>query len=480
MMVAIVFLSFFMLSAAFMMLSYRYIIAEKRDAMERNADYIASFTSEYIQQSGSLDVYFRSYVATLASVSDSNVLLSDVDGDIIYASGGSSSDLSNYTDSRIPQRVLQQVLSSGSYNGLTNLDGIYSEKRYLAAYPFGIIFGGATIPQGLVLVSSDTSSVSEMWRATATIFFFTAVTVLLIAVIASSITSSHQVRPLNEMAEAARKFGQGEFDVRVTGYENRCDEVGTLAEAFNSMAASLSKVETQRSEFIANVSHELKTPMTTISGFIDGILDGTITGDRQKEYLEIVSAEVKRLSRLVTSMLNLSKLEAGEIEIKKQTVNVPRTILSVAIQLENQISAKDIAMEGLDTLEPLAVTADQDLMYQVVFNLVDNAIKYTPAGGRVIVKTRNDPDGTGSFTITNTGVGIPEKDLPYVFDRFYKVDKSRGADNKGTGLGLFLVKTILAMLDGSITVKSKEGEYCEFTVSMKSVPLPDNNTYTEE
>ena len=140
MMVAIVFLSFFMLSAAFMMLSYRYIIAEKRDAMERNADYIASFTSEYIQQSGSLDVYFRSYVATLASVSDSNVLLSDVDGDIIYASGGSSSDLSNYTDSRIPQRVLQQVLSSGSYNGLTNLDGIYSEKRYLAAYPFGIIF----------------------------------------------------------------------------------------------------------------------------------------------------------------------------------------------------------------------------------------------------------------------------------------------------------------------------------------------------
>ena len=149
MMVAIVFLSFFMLSAAFMMLSYRYIIAEKRDAMERNADYIASFTSEYIQQSGSLDVYFRSYVATLASVSDSNVLLSDVDGDIIYASGGSSSDLSNYTDSRIPPRVLQQVLSSGSYNGLTNLDGIYSEKRYLAAYPFGIIFGGATIPQGL-------------------------------------------------------------------------------------------------------------------------------------------------------------------------------------------------------------------------------------------------------------------------------------------------------------------------------------------
>ena len=137
-------------------------------------------------------------------------------------------------------------------------------------------------------------------------------------------------------------------------------------------------------------------------------------------------------------------------------------------------------MEGLDSLEPTAVVADRDLMYQVVFNLMDNAIKYTPAGGRVIVKTENSQEGLSSLTITNTGVGIPEKDLPYVFDRFYKVDKSRGADKKGTGLGLYLVKTILAMLDGQITVKSKEGEYCEFTVLMQSAPLPDNNNHTEE
>ena len=170
MMVAIVFLSFFMLSAAFMMLSYRYIIAEKRDAMERNADYIASFTSEYIQQSGSLDVYFRSYVATLASVSDSNVLLSDVDGDIIYASGGSSSDLSNYTDSRIPQRVLQQVLSSGSYNGLTNLDGIYPRSGIWPPTPSASSSAEPPFLRGWCWSPPDTSSVSEMWRATATIF----------------------------------------------------------------------------------------------------------------------------------------------------------------------------------------------------------------------------------------------------------------------------------------------------------------------
>lgn len=457
MMVAIVFLSFFMLSAAFMMLSYRYIIAEKRDAMERNADYIASFTSEYIQQSGSLDVYFRSYVATLASVSDSNVLLSDVDGDIIYASGGSSSDLSNYTDSRIPQRVLQQVLSIGSYNGLTNLDGIYSEKRYLAAYPFGIIFGGATIPQGLVLVSSDTSSVSEMWRATATIFFFTAVTVLLIAVIASSITSSHQVRPLNEMAEAARKFGQGEFDVRVTGYENRCDEVGTLAEAFNSMAASLSKVETQRSEFIANVSHELKTPMTTISGFAEGILDGTIPPERERDSLEIIVSETRRLSRLVRRMLDLSRLNALTENITAQEqFDLTETVSQVLVSLEGKITGRDLDVDVKMPDEPLKVWGDPDSVTQVCYNLLDNAAKFAAKGTTITVQITKK-DGKAYTSIRNLGATIPPDELSLLFDRFHKADYSRSMDREGVGLGLYIVKTILGNLKENITVTSEDG-----------------------
>lgn len=467
MMVAIVFLSFFMLSAAFMMLSYRYIIAEKRDAMERNADYIASFTSEYIQQSGSLDVYFRSYVATLASVSDSNVLLSDVDGDIIYASGGSSSDLSNYTDSRIPQRVLQQVLSSGSYNGLTNLDGIYSEKRYLAAYPFGIIFGGATIPQGLVLVSSDTSSVSEMWRATATIFFFTAVTVLLIAVIASSITSSHQVRPLNEMAEAARKFGQGEFDVRVTGYENRCDEVGTLAEAFNSMAASLSKVETQRSEFIANVSHELKTPMTTISGFAEGILDGTIPPERERDSLEIIVSETRRLSRLVRRMLELSRLQSSERVAAQEQFDAAEILLRVLVSLETKITEKDLEVETHLPHGPVMVWGDPDAVTQVCYNLLDNAVKFASPKGLLTLKITTKA-GKAYIAIGNQGETIPPEQLTHIFDRFHKADSSRSTHKDGVGLGLYIVKTLLNTYKEDIFVTSENG-FTEFTFTLSEV-----------
>ena len=434
--------------------------------MERNADYIASFTSEYIQQSGSLDVYFRSYVATLASVSDSNVLLSDVDGDIIYASGGSSSDLSNYTDSRIPQRVLQQVLSSGSYNGLTNLDGIYSEKRYLAAYPFGIIFGGATIPQGLVLVSSDTSSVSEMWRATATIFFFTAVTVLLIAVIASSITSSHQVRPLNEMAEAARKFGQGEFDVRVTGYEGRCDEISTLAEAFNSMANSLAKVESQRSEFIANVSHELKTPMTTISGFAEGILDGTIPPERQKESLQIVVSETRRLSRLVRRMLDLARLNAltEDTLTAQEQFDLTEVVSQVIISLESKITGRHLDVDVQMPDEKLMVWGDPDSITQVCYNLLDNAAKFAAAGTAITVQITKK-DGKAYTSIRNLGSTIPKDELPLLFDRFHKADYSRSMDREGVGLGLYIVKTILGNLKENITVTSEDG-VTQFTFTL--------------
>ena len=264
MMVGIVALSFTLLSTAFMLLSYRYIISETRDRLERNAGYIAAATSDYLQNVDSLSLLdgikwtlYQSTMETVSAVSEASVIVTNTQGEILYAT---DSDLYH---KQIPDRVVQQILQQGHYNGITNLGGIYGANRYIAGLPVQTKLTPTLAANlGLVLVSGDTSGLSEMWRATATIFFFAAVVVLLIAVIASSITSAHQTRPLTEMAEAARKFGRGEFDVRVNSYKDRCDEIGELAEAFNFMANSLEKVESQRADFIANVSHELKTPMT--------------------------------------------------------------------------------------------------------------------------------------------------------------------------------------------------------------------------
>lgn len=463
MMVGIVALSFTLLSTAFMLLSYRYIISETRDRLERNAGYIANFTSEYfasdyylktqgtvLEEAG--EDFYRANVETLTAMSDSSIIVADSKGEVIYAS---ESEL--YTK-KIPQSVVDQIKERGSYTGITTLNGLYSTGRYIAGLPVNIKVGNLEINQGLVLVSGDTSGLSEMWRATATIFFFAAVVVLLIAVIASSITSAHQTRPLVEMAEAARKFGRGEFDVRVDSYKDRCDEIGELAEAFNSMANSLAKVESHRADFIANVSHELKTPMTTISGFAEGILDGTVPPEKEQDALKIIVSETRRLSRLVRRMLDLSRLNAlAENSITAQEqFDLVEVVSQVIISLENKITDRNLDMDVQMPEDKLMVWGDPDSVTQVCYNLMDNAAKFAASGTSITLRITKK-DGKAYTSISNLGATIPQEELPLLFDRFHKADYSRSMDRDGVGLGLYIVKTILGNLKENITVTSEDG-----------------------
>lgn len=465
MMVGIMILSFTLLSAAFMLLSYRYILSEKRDSMERNAGYIANFTSLYYKEFRDIqDELYSNYVANIALISDSFVIVADPTGEILYATDGSK--IYTYQDAQLPNAVVNQVLEQGHYAGLTNLDGLYPERRYSAGLPINASLLGHTVNCGLVLVSADASNLSEMWSATATIFFFSAVVVLLISVVASTITSAHQARPLNEMAEAARKFGQGEFDVRVTTYEGRCDEISTLGEAFNAMANSLEKVETQRAEFIANISHELKTPMTTIAGFAEGILDGTIPPERQRDSLQIVVSETRRLSRLVRRMLDLSRLNAlAENSITAQeTFDLTETMSQVLISLESKITGRNLDVDVQMPEGKLMVWGDPDSVTQVCYNLLDNAAKFAAAGSVITVQIVKK-DGKAVTTIKNLGATIPPDELPLLFERFHKADYSRSMDREGVGLGLYIVKTILSNLKETITVTSEDG-VTQFTFTL--------------
>ena len=241
MMVSIMLVSFTLLAGAFMLLSYRYIIGETRESVERNAGYISNFTSTYYRNFLELDAqdgFYRSYVASIAMISSSHIIITDSSGDILLHTSDDG-QLFAGRELVLPADVVTQTMETGSYRGMTNLGGIYPDRRYMVALPVTGQIGPLSMSKGIVLVAADASNLNEMWSSTATIFFFSAVVVFLISVIASTLTSAYQTRPLNEMAEAARKFGQGEFDTRVTGYEDRCDEVSALAEAFNSMASSL-------------------------------------------------------------------------------------------------------------------------------------------------------------------------------------------------------------------------------------------------
>ena len=466
MMLAIILLAFTLLSSAFMLLSYRYIISEKRESMERNANYIADFTASYYQQYQNIrSDFYRSYVASIALISDSHIMVANPDGEILYATDGTN--FYSYSGGAVPRSVTGQLMTNGSITGMTNMDGLYPEARYLAALPVTAEGpGGTTVVQGMVFVSADASSLAEMWSTTATIFFFSAVVVLLVTVIASSLFSAYQSQPLMEMAEAARKFGRGEFDVRVTGYEGRDDEIGTLAESFNSMANSMAKVERQRADFIANISHELKTPMTTISGFAEGILDGTIPPEREKESLEIIVSETRRLSRLVRKMLDLSRLNAlAESNLTAQEAFDLTDVMSrVLISLESKITARDLDVEVVMPEEKLMVWGDPDSITQVCYNLIDNAAKFA-APGTVLNLQIIKKDGKAYTTVRNLGATIPPDELPLLFERFHKGDYSRSMDREGVGLGLYITKTILNNLKENITVTSEDG-VTQFTFTL--------------
>lgn len=225
-------------------------------------------------------------------------------------------------------------------------------------------------------------------------------------------------------------------------------------------------MESQRSEFIANISHELKTPMTTISGFAEGILDGTIPPEREKESLQIVVSETRRLSRLVRRMLDLSRLNAlSENSITAQeTFDLTETMSQVLISLESKITARSLDVEVHMPEEKLMVWGDPDSVTQVCYNLLDNAAKFAAPGTAITVQIAKK-DGKAVTTIKNLGATIPPDELPLIFDRFHKADYSRSMDREGVGLGLYIVKTILGNLKETISVTSEDG-VTQFTFTL--------------
>ena len=262
------------------------------------------------------------------------------------------------------------------------------------------------------------------------------------------------------MSYASKRYADGDFSYKVSVKGD--DEMAELAMAFNKMASSLAVLESSRRSFVANVSHELKTPMTTIGGFIDGILDGTIDKSQEEHYLQIVSDEVKRLSRLVTGMLNMSKLEAGEMKINAKEFDISQSIFRTLLNFEKKINSKSIEILGLDTMQSVMVKADEDMLMQVIYNLIDNATKFTPNGGYISFKSFSDGE-KAYVSVRNSGNGISAEELDKIFERFYKIDKSRSYDVKGAGLGLYIVKSIINLHSGEIKATSDHESYTDFS-----------------
>ena len=456
--------SFFLLGLVMLAFSTSNWQEEKQRLLERNAESVASIAAEsMIKVSDGQYVITReqgdrlqTFMSAFAENIDSDVFITDLAGKVIAAAYGSglNPELTDLSEELVLSAVNNQ------YIGQTTMDGMYDAPCYVAGVP--IVYTpeeGAKVYVGAVFASCSFRSFSDYRANLMQMFILAAVAAFMVSFCIVWLYSYSLVRPLRDMASAARSFGDGNFTRRVPVTGN--NEIGQLAIAFNNMASSLATSESVRRNFIANVSHELKTPMTTIAGFIDGILDGTIPPEKQRHYLQIVSDEVKRLSRLVRTMLDLSRIDSGELHLRLARFDLMQTIFSALLSFEKPIEEKRLEIRGLEDAESLFVDGDPDMIHQVLYNLIENAVKFTNEGGYIQIGVSDREDRT-VVRVRNSGPGIPADEVSLIFDRFYKTDKSRSKDKTGMGLGLYIVRTIVRLHGGEITASSVENEYCQF------------------
>ena len=367
----------------------------------------------------------------------------------------------------VPEEMMEKIDASDAdyYHVFGTLGGMLDGKSYITVSEMRNENGQ---PSGYLFLCSSGEQLTQFKQQFWSNFLLSACVMLLCASILTKILMRQLTDPLQKVTDAAQRFGGGDLSVRVEGVEGE-GEAADLARTFNRMADNIQMNDNSRGQFMGNIAHELRTPMTTIKGFVDGILDGTIPPDMQNHYLQLVSEETGRLARLIQNMLDLSKLESGEYQVNARMFNIWETLTGVALSAEQRINDGMIDLEGLTMDEKVLVYADPDLIHQVAYNILDNAIKFTPAGGTIKFHVEKlGPEV--EISIWNSGQGISPEALPYVFQRFYKEDRSRGLHARGAGLGLNICKVLVNLSGGQIRVESQQGEWCQFVFTLPATP----------
>ena len=441
-----------LIGTSFQALVREYLTDQAMESLKNDGNAISALASAYYTEATLNHEDFLVNLSFVSQVSQSDSVICDSTGRLVLCSRAPFG--CGHQGMVVSQDFLSEVFQTGYVTTTGVIQGLYEDERFVTAVP---IIDSAGYGVGIVIVSTPMDQVNAILQKISDTYLFVCVVAVLLAVGIMSIVARRHSQPLRDMAKAANAFGHGDLDARVQVDPKSPDEVQDLALAFNNMASSLQQSEYQRQEFVANVSHELKTPMTTISGFVDGMLDGTIPAERHTYYMQMVSDETKRLSRLVRSMLDISRLQDQDIpEEKKSRFDLQELAGQVLISFEQKIEAKKLNVDVEFPNQPSFTMASPDYITQVIYNLLDNAVKFCPEGGNLGLSIKA---GTTKLyvSISNSGQTIPQNELPLVFDRFHKLDKSRSQNRDGWGLGLYIVKTIVCRHGEDISVTSQNG-----------------------
>ena len=450
--VVILLCALIVVGASFRALVQEYLVEQSLESLRNDAEVISQLAGAYYNDEGLHNEEFLLNLSVASRVSTADAVIWDADGSLVMCAAAPFGCV--HQGWKLNQEYLDRVVINGEASDTGVEVELYEERRYVVSVP--MYDAKKTTFLGFVMVSIPMEDTDRVLQRLSDIYLTVAVTVVAVSILLMTEIARRQSRPLQQVAKTAIAFGHGDLTARVNLEGSYPLEIEELALAFNNMASSIQKSEYQRQEFVANVSHELKTPMTTIGGYIDGILDGTIPPERSRHYMKIVSDETKRLSRLVRSMLDISRLQGETIpQEKKSRFDIEECAGQVLITFEQKIMAKELNVDVEIPDYPLYTFACQDYITQVIYNLLDNAVKFCPQGGELGFYVRQAGNKI-YVTVANQGDTIPPEELPLVFDRFHKLDKSR-SKKEGWGLGLYIVKTIVCRHGEDISVTSQNG-----------------------
>jgi len=366
-----------------------------------------------------------------------------------------------WMEQKLTEEEFVQVLKGGTIIKTGRFGGRFPIPVLTVGVPLNIagdIRGGIFLHSPIEGIRSTLSDVyRNVWRASLMSAFLA---IILVYGISRMIS-----KPLIQINDISREFALGNFKRRVKVTTK--DEVGQLAKNFNAMADSLDKLEQMRRNFVANVSHELRSPLTSIVGYVQGVIDKTIQPEDQSKYLTVALDESKRLSKLISDFLDLAQIESGQFPLNISVFDINEKLRRILISKEENINKNTQRVEVCFDEEQCFVEADPDRIDQVIQNLVDNAVKFNKLGGRLFFRIWKH-HGKVYVKIEDEGEGIPKDEIPMIWERFYQIEKLRNLKNDGKGLGLSIVKKIIEQHNENIWVNSILGEKTAFVFSLKA------------
>ena len=470
----IIFLGFLFLfvSVFFILVFYssnttrRALIEEKADNLTNEAflfeptitGYVRGFyTKENLQES------LTYYATTL----DSSIWFVDPDGKMVASAQGKD-------HAAPPENIFLlnwdfNLNESQTFTG--DFYGVFEDDVITVAIP--VLYKNEL--QGMVFLHSTVSQLKNMQRNIVQAMYVPFLIMIIVSFLLLGLISQKIMRPIRKINSIAEEYATGNFDSPMNVKSK--DEIGQLASTLEFMASELSKLDEYRRAFISNISHDFRSPLTSIKGYIEAILDGTIPPEKQERYLNIVVDETQHLSKLTASLLELNDFDSYGIWLMYKEFDVVDLVRVALNTFEGKCSDKGITLVLNNHTDNSVVKADKTKIQQVVYNLLDNAIKFTPAGKSIYV-TLTERNDKIFISIKDEGCGIPADSLSKIWVRFYKADISRGRDKQGTGLGLAITKEIIKAHNENINVVSTEGVGSEFTFSLQKV-VPEKTDKTE-